>query len=178
MVEDVNVTPVILRVLENHWDETAMPYEKSRVNGGDGMVFQSGWYSRHGDRPIVTVTGESGTVVSGGRTGTSAMGFRGEPLQLWQGAVDVNCVAGQQAHLESAGPNGDAVNPKDVRDAMWNMVREIMRENRPKEFRAVAADSYNQRTDTDAEGGPVFRTVARVSGMFMIPDFETRTKQQ
>jgi hypothetical protein len=173
-MSSVRIAPIVLDVIRSNWDESAVPYDPSEVNGGDGTTFHTSWYSRHPDRPTVTFTGESGSVVDGGETGVSATGVGGIAVQKWQGSLDVNLVGGQFDDLLGVAPDGSDVSPKATRDDMFDELNDILRvAGHVDGVRTMNCTSFQDRED-EGEGGDIYRTVARVRAGLMVPEFGER----
>ncbi|MFD1515113.1 hypothetical protein [Halomarina rubra] len=157
----------IMVLLRDNWDASAMPFDETQLyRQKSKLVFQTGWYDRDGEMPVVTVTGKNEGPYQGGATGYSALhGPTGQGMQRIDGAVSVNLVAGTWEHLRGAAADGDDVNPKVAREAMYQeAARILMDAQQTDDTLVVAPGTATEIEDTGEETeSTVYRTELRVT---------------
>ena len=117
----------IKSILINNWDSTATSY-------GQVPPIRSGWFERETNHPAIAVTSKD-EGPTGGDTGFYAMSGAGNGgVQKISGTVTIDCVAGTANELRGAGPNGEDLNPKQLREEMHQHAAQIL---------------VNQQTNTD-----------------------------
>lgn len=109
-------------ILRTHWDPSATVY-------GQVPTINTGEY-RRGDStvPVIAITGgDEGPIGGGPESGYAAMDGSGAGgIQRVGGAVTVDCVAGTYDDLSSAGPNGEALNPKQLRRELYDHAAQLL----------------------------------------------------
>ncbi|WP_254535234.1 hypothetical protein [Halomarina litorea] len=146
---------VVLRdVLRSNWDASA-------TSVANAPVFHTGWYDRDGDMPCITITNMDEGPYRGGVTGLTGLdGETGKGRQRLSGFALVNCVAGTRDDCEGIGTSGNDVNPKIVRNDLFEQASQILLDESPVEFRSLAPGDSRDIVDTD-DGPAVFRTELR-----------------
>lgn len=123
--------------------------------------FHTGWYSRDGSMPALTLTGGQEGPIRGGEIGYTALsGGDGYGMQRLSGFVLVDAVAGTRTDCEGVGTNGTDLNPKKVRWEMYDEATRILIENQTATtLRALAPRGGQTVTDggEDVDIEPVFR---------------------
>lgn len=112
----------IQSILRTHWDPSATSYDGT-------PTINTGEYRRNDTTvPLIAITGGSeGPVAAGPETGYTAMdGSGGGGLQRISGAVTVDCVAGSYDDLVGAGPNGEDLNPKQLRWDLYSHAAQLL----------------------------------------------------
>lgn len=112
--------------------------------------FSTGDFSSDDPNPSVIVHGRSESPYDGGDTGLAGWNRAGKPVQIQSGTVLVDCIAGTRTECDDIGPNGGAVNPKAVRDALDQEVRRIVLGSSLPEFRVLTPDT-GQATEATAD---------------------------
>lgn len=109
-------------ILRSHWDPSETGY--------DGVpVINTGEYRRNDTPvPLISITGGSeGPVLAGPETGYTAIDGSGRGgIQRISGAVTIDCVAGSYDDLVGAGPNGEDLNPKQLRWEMYAHATQLL----------------------------------------------------
>jgi hypothetical protein len=148
-------TLTVLQVVDTNWD-----------GGPQGLAdkpeLQTGWYDRSQKLPAVTFTNKDETPLGGGNTpyyGTD--GRTGKGMIRYSGYVLVDAVAGTRDDCEGVGTNGEDLNPKQVRQSLYDHVAGILIDaQRSGELFDLGPGAGNDIVDTD--GGPAsFRTQFR-----------------
>ncbi|MWG34822.1 hypothetical protein [Halomarina oriensis] len=157
----------ILALLRDNWDPSAMSFDETQLyRNKSKLVFQTGWYGRDGELPCVTVTGKNEGPYQGGATGYTALhGPTGKGMQRIDGTVTVNFVAGTWDHLDGVGQTGEDLNPKTVREEMYQHGCDILlAAQSTDETLTVAPGTGTEIEDTgDEDESTVFRTSLRVT---------------
>lgn len=152
-------------LLINNWDPNA-------TSLGTAPKIHTGWYDRNGDIPCVTLTAKSEGPVSSGETQYYAMHGAGKGgVQLISGAVTIDCVAGAYEDLKGAGSNGEDLNPKQLRQEMYEHVAQLILDNQQNTNLQVIAPGeareIEDNTNTGSDGPPVvFRAQLRAQYVY------------
>lgn len=114
----------IQAVLRTQWQDGATAY-------GDAPEIKTGEY-RRGDTPVpvIAISGGEEGPISGPETGYSAIdGAGGGGMQRMNGGLSLDCVAGTYDDLAGAGPNGEDLNPKQVRWQLYSHAAQLVVDN-------------------------------------------------
>lgn len=111
----------IQHILRTYWEAGETVY-------GQVPSITTGEYRRGDTRPpAVTITGADEGPLAGSNTGYMSMdGAGGGGIQKISGAVSVNCVAGSYDDLEGAGPSGQNLNPKQLREQLYQHAAQLL----------------------------------------------------
>ena len=149
---DPNV--VIRDVLVDNWDVSATSITSA-------PVVHTGWYDRDGDMPCLTVTNSDEGPYQGGATGFTGLdGQTGKGMQRLSGYALVNCVAGTRDDCQGLTDGGGDINPKMLRNELYEQASQILLDASPAEFYTLGPGDARDLVDTD-EGPAVFRTEVR-----------------
>lgn len=149
----------LLELLETHWDA-------SQTVLANPPEFFSAWYTRDDTLPAVTIPDAEESAFNGGDTDMTAL-YRGsgKAMQRLVGGATIDCVGGTWEDCEGIGPNGDDLNPKDVRWSLYDHSASIIVDHADDatDIRSVmpgpSQDIVEQPEDPDLK--PVFRTQFR-----------------
>lgn len=108
-------------VLRRYWEDDATVL-------GRAPAIHTGKYERgDGDIPAITITDGTEGPINGGNTGYTGLDGGGKGgMQRLGGARTIDCVAGSYDDLKGAGPNGDNLNPKQLRQQMYDHAAQLM----------------------------------------------------
>ena len=145
---------VLRNLLVNNWDA-------STTSVANDVVIHTGWYNRDGDMPCITVTNMDEGPYRGGVTGFTGLdGQTGKGRQRLSGYALVNCVAGTRDDCQGIASGGGDLNPKKVRNELFEQASQILLDESPVEFLTLAPGDTRDIVDDD-QGPAVFRTVVR-----------------
>lgn len=102
----------IYELLRDNWDDSQVPALSSPPEFSTGK-----WGSEH-TFPAVVVHSQDEGVLNGGETGYTAFGSDGVGMQIRQGTVMVECVAGRRSDVSE--------NPKKVRQQMQSHIFSLL----------------------------------------------------
>lgn len=125
----------------NNWSSLANPPR-----------FSTGDWSSDDPHPSVIVHARNESPYDGGDTGINGVNASGLPVQIMEGTVLVDCVAGTRSECNGVGVNGTAVNPKTVRSEMEDQVVYWLLNHCPAEFRSLtpgAGDDIEASADEE-----------------------------
>lgn len=110
----------VLDVLEEYWDASQTPL-------ADPPEFHTGRYDREGTLPAITVPNMQESPQGDGGTGLAGItGKSGKGVQILNGGVTIDIVAGTWEDCEGVGANGADRNPKAVRWQLYEHTAQII----------------------------------------------------
>lgn len=134
-------------LLISEWDPSA-------TSLGKAPPIHTGRWAERKTIPCVALHGKDEGPDGGGATGYTAMsGSGGGGVQTISGAVTIDCVAGAWTHLEGAGPNGEDLVPKKLREELYQHASQIIVDHHYQtDLWSAAPGSSDEIVSTD-DGG-------------------------
>ena len=109
---------------------------------GSRPEIHTGTWDRDQRLPAVAVPSSTDSIITPGETEATAYDGEGGFYQRHAAEVTVQCVAGTRDDLRGAGPNGENLNPKQIRAQLQQEVYRIAKNYRTTNLRTVLPAGY------------------------------------